>query len=91
MSNLLQSEAKGSTAVEHLPRHDHAWAVSANNGSVGKVLACAPRKKAACDHLDQLPPVAGALIADPVASSATVHSSHKEPLVPTIDTTHSYF
>jgi hypothetical protein len=30
MSNLLQSEAKGSTAVEYLPRHDHAWAVGAN-------------------------------------------------------------
>jgi hypothetical protein len=45
MSNLLQSEARGSTAVEHLPRHDHAWAVSANNGSVGKVLACATAKK----------------------------------------------
>jgi hypothetical protein len=48
-------------------------------------------KKAACDHLDQPPPVAGALIADPVAPSATVHSSHKEPFVPAIDTAHSYF
>jgi hypothetical protein len=31
--------------AEHLPRHDHAWAVSGNNGSVGKVLACATAKK----------------------------------------------
>jgi hypothetical protein len=44
MSNLLQSEAKRSTAVEHLPRHDHAWRFSANNGSVGKILACATAK-----------------------------------------------
>jgi hypothetical protein len=33
----------------------------------------------------------GALIADPLAPSVTVHSSHKEALVPTIDTAHSYF
>jgi hypothetical protein len=91
MSNLLQSEAKRSTAVEHLPRHDHVWACLARTMDQSGKSWHAPAQTTCRDHLDQRPPVAGALIADPLAPSATVHSSHKEALVPTIDTAHSYF
>jgi hypothetical protein len=79
MSNLLQSETKLSTrsnisqdTIMHGRLAHGQWI---NRES----LRMRHGKKPGCDHLDQRPPVAGALIADPVARLRRPTRATKNP------------
>jgi hypothetical protein len=88
---FLLEQAVCIRAVEHLPRHDHAWAVSANNGSVGKVLACATAKKLPVTiWTNRHRLLEHSLLTRSRRLQRSIRAT-KNPFVPTIDTAHSYF